>query len=96
LRDTLSDYMVDNPTGNTSLPTLTLNQIWGHNTTNGKLIVMSYGWVPPQVEPGKNLGWIWDYQTNQLGDYSDALTMSDMLEKCVKGQFPKLINFKKD
>lgn len=94
LRGTLSPYMVDNPTGNMSLPTLTLNQIWGQNITIGKLVVMAYGWVPPQVEPGKNLGWIWHYSTNQVGEYSDALTMDSMLAKCEKGQFPRLVKYK--
>jgi len=93
LRGTLAPYMVDNPTGNASLPEMTLRSIWSQ-PTRGHLVVMSYDWTPPPVEPGQQQGWIWNYRIDQAGDYSNARTMAGMLTKCSVGQFAKLIRFK--
>jgi len=95
LRSQLAPYMLDNPTGNASLPDFTLNQIWKNSiNSTATVVVFADGWTPPAVEPGKNQGWFWDYDTYQTGDYSDALTMEGMLTKCTEGQFPKLIGWK--
>jgi len=92
LRQTFAPYMVDNP-GNATLTEMTLTEIWNQSTV-GNIVVMSYDWSAPAVEPGMRQGWIWDYLQNQVGSYSDAKTMNGMLSKCNAGQIPKLIKYK--
>jgi len=97
LRDGLKEYMLDYEGDNTTLQTLTLDQIWSNgNQSRGHVVVMSYGWVPTAVEPGKGEGWIWSYDDSQTGVYSDAKFMNGMLTKCDNGQQYKLIVYKSE